>query len=270
MLVALAAAVPASAKPAPGWPAKRSGLNLFALTFGVLNANRVFCGINNIGEVCVDPTNSPVVGGGFWPKGTPDQYVFNSVAARRRSRPAGSPGRQHRGAFFDARGNQNEGDRSRSFNRSIRPTRRCRTARWCGIRRSTPVLIAGARSVQDLWVRTWDGNPASPAARAATRWASCRNAGLAWNFPTGNETSSTSCIRSTTSPPPVRRHNNPTPPSGEIAAIGQTTRPATRRRSESIFPTTVCHTNMFAAFSAAWTGDAGFNYATAVVPFAMV
>src|SRR5689334_5647570 len=69
---------PASAKPAPRRPTKRSGQNLFALTFGVMNVNRQFCGINNIGEVCVDPTNSPVVGGGFWPKGTPDQYIFNS------------------------------------------------------------------------------------------------------------------------------------------------------------------------------------------------
>src|ERR1051326_9631078 len=74
VVAALVGVGPASAKPAPRRPAKRSGQNLFALTFGVMNVNRIFCGINNIGEVCVDPTNSPVVGGGFWPKGTPDQY----------------------------------------------------------------------------------------------------------------------------------------------------------------------------------------------------
>src|SRR5204862_8017331 len=66
------------AKPNPSRPGKRSGTNLFALTFGVMNVNNFFCGINNIGELCVDPHNSPVVGGGFWPKGTPDQYIFNS------------------------------------------------------------------------------------------------------------------------------------------------------------------------------------------------
>src|SRR3989449_6653733 len=77
-ILTLAAGATVAAKPAPGRPAKRSGMNLFALTFGVMNVNRFFCGINNIGELCVDPNNSPVVGGGFWPKGTPDQYVFNS------------------------------------------------------------------------------------------------------------------------------------------------------------------------------------------------
>ena len=71
-------ATTAAAKPTPGRPSQRSGMNLFALTFGVLNANHVYCGINNVGEVCVDPNLSPVLGGGFWPKGTPDQYIFNS------------------------------------------------------------------------------------------------------------------------------------------------------------------------------------------------
>ena len=78
VLIAAVGVAPAAGKPAPGRPSQRSGLNLFALTFGVLNVNRIFCGINNVGEVCVDPTSSPVIGGGFWPKGTPDQYIFNS------------------------------------------------------------------------------------------------------------------------------------------------------------------------------------------------
>src|SRR5258705_8484874 len=68
----------AAAKPGPERPIRRRALNLFAVTNAVLNVNRVFCGINNLGELCVDPTNSPVIGGGFWPKGTPDQYIFNS------------------------------------------------------------------------------------------------------------------------------------------------------------------------------------------------
>src|SRR5258706_9886543 len=55
-------------------------LNLFSspLNEKVLTSNRVYCGVNNVGELCVDPTNSPVYGGGFWPRGTPDQYIFNS------------------------------------------------------------------------------------------------------------------------------------------------------------------------------------------------
>src|SRR5260370_20968843 len=68
----------ASAGPASKRAGRSRGTNLFALVFGVMNVNRIFCGINNIGELCVDPTGSPVVGGGFWPKGTPDQYNFNA------------------------------------------------------------------------------------------------------------------------------------------------------------------------------------------------
>ena len=40
--------------------------------------NRIYCGLSSGGEVCVDSTNSSTIGGGFWPKGTADQYVFNS------------------------------------------------------------------------------------------------------------------------------------------------------------------------------------------------
>jgi len=64
LLVATIGASVASAGPAPNRGARSRGANLFALVFGVMNVNRIFCGINNIGELCVDPTGSPVVGGG--------------------------------------------------------------------------------------------------------------------------------------------------------------------------------------------------------------
>src|SRR2546422_5749474 len=117
-ILALAAGATAAAKPAPGRPAKRSGMNLFALTFGVMNVNNIFCGINNIGELCVDPNNSPVVGGGFWPKGTPDQYIFNSGLQLAGQIPQTAGGGKASfawagdtiGAFFmDPRGDQAEG-----------------------------------------------------------------------------------------------------------------------------------------------------------------
>src|SRR2546426_6341058 len=115
-LLTLATGATATAKPAPGRPAKRSGMNLFALTFGVMDVNRIFCGINNIGELCVDPNNSPVVGGGFWPKGTPDQYIFNSglqLAGVVSTLPAdGFPWRGDTlgAVFMDPRGDQAPGD----------------------------------------------------------------------------------------------------------------------------------------------------------------
>ena len=68
----------AAARPEPGARRSQRGFNLFAETFTIFLTNRVACGINNLGEVCVDPGNSPIGGGGFWPRGTPDQYIFNS------------------------------------------------------------------------------------------------------------------------------------------------------------------------------------------------
>src|SRR5213596_2265969 len=115
LLATTAGAGVAAAKPIR--PAKRSGMNLFALTFGVMNVNNFFCGINNIGEICVDQNNSPVVGGGFWPKGTPDQYIFNTglqlagVIRFPGGKPAFTWAGDTTGAFFmDPRGIQAEGD----------------------------------------------------------------------------------------------------------------------------------------------------------------
>src|SRR6188508_1291502 len=75
-LTAFALASVASAAPAPR-PGRRA-LNLFATSGLLLEANRIQCGLDNVGQVCVAFSGSPVGGGGFWPKGTPDQYIFNS------------------------------------------------------------------------------------------------------------------------------------------------------------------------------------------------
>src|SRR3972149_6998596 len=94
------------------------GFNLFAGAVNVvMNVNRVQCNINAIGETCVDPTNSPVLGGGFWPKGSPDQYIFNGglqIAAimGAATGTAGHPwdGDTVGAFFFDARGDQAHGE----------------------------------------------------------------------------------------------------------------------------------------------------------------
>ena len=58
--------------------AQQRGFRLFARSLGAITINRIYCGLATTGEVCVDSTNSSTIGGGFWPKGTADQYVFNS------------------------------------------------------------------------------------------------------------------------------------------------------------------------------------------------
>src|SRR5690606_13095097 len=55
-----------------------SPFNLNAGPSTVLQGNLVQCGVNNTGDVCTDVFNSPTGGGGFWPTGTTNQYIFNS------------------------------------------------------------------------------------------------------------------------------------------------------------------------------------------------
>src|SRR5207237_5259640 len=73
----------AFARPLPGVrpvrPSRARGFNLFAGTPSVdYQPNQARCGIVNNGTNCVDPSGSPVNESGFWPRGTPDNYVFNS------------------------------------------------------------------------------------------------------------------------------------------------------------------------------------------------
>ncbi|HWB36526.1 MAG TPA: hypothetical protein VHA75_10935, partial [Rugosimonospora sp.] len=79
-LVALTAllALPGTlvAKPQPGVTGR--GFRLHARAIGAMTINRIYCGIAATGEICVDSTNSSTIGGGYWPKGSPQQYVFNS------------------------------------------------------------------------------------------------------------------------------------------------------------------------------------------------
>ncbi|MBI4538427.1 MAG: hypothetical protein HY704_02805 [Gemmatimonadetes bacterium] len=44
----------------------------------LLNFNEWLCGLHQIGEVCTSAVGSSVGGGGFWPSGTANQYIFNS------------------------------------------------------------------------------------------------------------------------------------------------------------------------------------------------
>src|SRR5437660_5472889 len=195
LLAATVGASVATAKPAPDRGAKRRGANLFALVFGVMNVNHQFCGINNIGELCVDPTNSPVVGGGFWPKGTPDQYIFNSglqLAGTIPSNAGFAWAGDTIGAFFmDPRGDQAEGDPLTLVYNSLDPSDQLNWPNGAIVRDANlyhPVLLnRNTISQEDLWVRTWDGNPALLSGRTHPMGVLVEERGMAWNYPTGNE-----------------------------------------------------------------------------------
>ena len=103
----------AEAKPEPG--AKPRGFRLFARSLGAITINRIYCGLATTGEVCVDSTNSSTIGGGYWPKGTANQFVFNSglqLAGVIADTPDNPWGGDTTGAFFfDPKGTTQHGEK---------------------------------------------------------------------------------------------------------------------------------------------------------------
>ena len=179
-------------KPAPP---HRTALNLFAYTAAVLGANRVLCGVDNVGQVCSPIGDGAIFGGAFWPKGTVDQYIFNSGLQVAALIPAGAgfawAGDTTGAYFFDARGDQSVGTaRAEVFN-SLDTND---VANWPpgGIIRDgatfDPRLIGRiAASEQDLWTRYWDGDPSSRNGRSHQMGLLVDQRVLAWNHPTGNQ-----------------------------------------------------------------------------------
>jgi hypothetical protein len=193
-LIALAVVTLASvatAKPRPG----RRALNLFASSGLLLEANRVQCGLDNVGQVCVAFSGSPVGGGGFWPKGTPDQYIFNSgLQLAGVVDPAAGftwAGDTAGAFFFDPRGDQGAGDALGSIYNSLDPADLDAWPNGAIVRDASiynPVLLGQKRiSDGDSWVRYWEGNPVQLGGRAHPMGIMVEQRSMAWNFPVGNE-----------------------------------------------------------------------------------
>ena len=197
VMMALGLALAVSTAEATPRPRARRVLNLFSGFLGRQNVNRFDCGLNGNGEVCVDPNGSTTVGGGFWPKGTPDQYVFNSGLQLAGIVNPGITGfawaSDTVGAFFfDPKGTTLHGERLSLVWSSIDPSDEANWPRDAYVPNDTslynPVLIGlKAASQQDTWTRYWDGNPANNAGRKHPLGVLVDQRGMAWNFPTGNE-----------------------------------------------------------------------------------
>lgn len=188
----LAGATVASARPAPG--AGRA-LNLFASSGLLLEANRVACGIDNVGQVCVAFSGSPVGGGGFWPKGTPNQYIFNSgLQLAAVVDPAAGFAWQGDTAgawFFDPRGDQASGNALGPIFNSLDPGDLAIWPTGAVVRDASiyhPALLGQNRiSDGDSWVRYWEGNPVAIGGREHPMGIMVEQRSMAWNFPVGNE-----------------------------------------------------------------------------------
>jgi hypothetical protein len=200
LALALAALTPtaASAKPEPG--ARGRGFRLFSKSLGALTVNRVYCGLATTGEVCVDSTNSSTIGGGYWPKGTADQYNFNSglqlAGVIGGTKPANPWGGDTTGAFFfDPKGTTQHGQEVQPIYNSQNPDD---VANWPAAARVPagdatadlydPLLQGRVNASQgDVWWLSWEGNPTQNAGRSHPLGVMVETRGMGWNFPTGNQ-----------------------------------------------------------------------------------
>jgi hypothetical protein len=211
----LLAPATASAEPQPG--AKKRGFRLFARALGAMTINRIYCGLASDGRVCVDSTNSSTIGGGFWPKGTADQYIFNSgLQVAGIIGPDGGPwaGDTVGGFFFDPKGTTEHGEEVLPiFNTAnpddtpsgVWPAAACvpfgdaEETLFHPLLRTDPTTVGdpnypnhplGCRrsaSQGDVWWMSWEGNPAQNAGRSHPLGILVETRGMGWNFPSGNE-----------------------------------------------------------------------------------
>ena len=198
-LLALVAVLPSglAARPRPG-VTPPGGFRLFARSLGAMTVNRVACGLGSNGRICADSTNSSTVPGGFWPKGTPDQYVFNSGMQFGGiiSNPGGAWNNDTTGAFFfDSRGDLADGSEVQPIFNSQNATD---LSSWPdaadvpAFDRGSGIyfpLLQGQKTASqgDVWWLTWDGNPAFIAGRKHPLGVLVETRIMGWNYPAGNQ-----------------------------------------------------------------------------------
>jgi len=204
LALALAAALPSSAaaKPEPGAKATR-GFRLFAAPLGAMTINRIYCGLTTTGEICVDSTGSSTIGGGFWPKGTADQYIFNT--GLQLAGVVGTDGGPWAGDttgafFFDPKGTTQHGIQVEPIYNTASPSDFANLPDAAYVPFGdesadlfSPLLTGTAAnrnkqaSQGDVWFMSWDGDPSLNAGRKHPLGVVVETRGMGWNFPQGNE-----------------------------------------------------------------------------------
>jgi hypothetical protein len=204
--LALATTV-AAAEPRPG-PRKPGTFRLFARSLGAITINRVYLGLGSDGRIGVDSLNSATIGGGFWPKGTADQYVFNSgLQLAGIIGPDGGPwaGDTTGAFFFDPKGFTEHGEEVEPIYNTTNPDDNAfisdTTSSCNDVCRAAKVplgdatqdlffpLLRGRSSASqgDVWWLSWDGNPGQVSGRPHPLGVLVEQRGMGWNFPAGNE-----------------------------------------------------------------------------------
>lgn len=289
-LIGLAAGAGVStavAKPLPGRPVRPRTINLFSSSGLLFQTNRIQCGVQNDGQTCVAFAGSPVGGGGFWPKGTPDQYIFNSglqIGVVVDTLAGFAWAGDTTGAFFfDARGDQLSGEGLTGWYNALDPGDASGWPNGAVVRDASDSiynpLVLGQNTISqgDAWVRYWEGNPnlgprSGPGQHPAGILVDQR--ALAWNFPSGNEdiVYFVFTFYNVTARSSSGAYNNPTIPpelQAEIGAIGDRFQDVNEQKFHLAIPDGGYKlTSMYAAF--AMDADVAVfsqNYGTAFLPF---
>lgn len=285
----------ASAGPEPG--AKKRGFRLFARALGAMTINRIYCGLASDGQICVDSTNSSTIGGGFWPKGTADQYVFNSglQIAGVISGVDGGPWANDTvgGFFFDPKGTTQHGEQVQPIYNAANPAD---LGSWpeaacvpfgdesqtlfddllsqdpTNVDPSYSFPCRKSASQGDVWFMSWDGNTGLRAGRKHPLGIVAEQRGMGWNFPAGNEDILyfiyTFYNISTTEPTAYAAHRPSIQPI--LVQKANDLHAGAASLGVTLPSTGYTITNMFAAFAADMdVGDAGSNYASVNLPFAL-
>lgn len=207
LALALAAVTPtvAAAKPEPG-AKKAKGFRLLAGALGAITINRVYCGLSSDGQICVDSTNSSTIGGGYWPRGTANQYIFNT--GLQLAGIVGADGGPWAGDttgafFFDPKGTTQHGEQVEPIYNTTNSSdvENLPTAGYVPQGDASAILFSPLltndpsepdnrrrqASQGDVWWMSWDGNPALNAGRKHPLGVVVETRGMGWNFPSGNE-----------------------------------------------------------------------------------
>ena len=195
LLAGLVSTIAGTADARPARPVNRRGFDLFAEAFALFNINRVACGVVNRGAICYDPGTSPIGGGAFWPRGTPDAYIYGSglqaagiIAAdagfRWASDTVGA-------AFYDPSSGPLHGEGLTPVYNSLVPADLAAWPNGAMVRDPAlydAVLLGGKTvSQQDLWWRQWDGDASLLTGREHPMGLMVETRVLGWTYPAGNQ-----------------------------------------------------------------------------------
>jgi hypothetical protein len=190
---------PGSAAALPRLPGQKQPFRLFAKAISFINVNRVFLGLNAIGQVGVDSSGRGQTQGGYWPRGTADNYVFNSglqvagvvQGVKSPSNPWG--GDTAGGWFFDGAGGRQQTEAVTPVYQAFNPAD---VANWPADAfvpqgdevaniYSPPLQGLVSASQGDAHFISWEGNPAFNVARNHPLGILVDYRLLAWNYPAG-------------------------------------------------------------------------------------